>query len=123
MMIMNERNRRNDNVEPRADDAVDQRQPREQEQTDFYEAMPATMNGARVRNDADDRVDDNANERRSILPWLLIPALILLGWALWNAVSNSNQNNGNTGTGTNSTQNQGTTGSGTGTGNTGSTNF
>jgi hypothetical protein len=68
------------------------RETRESEE--FYEAMPGTMDRREtVQRDytADERDDDAA--RPSLLPWLLIPAALLLGWMLLNALNNNDTNN------------------------------
>ena len=77
------------------------------EHEEFYEAMPGTMDRREVRREyvADERDADAA--RPSLLPWLLIPAALLLGWMLLNALNNNNASQNNTGT-TNSQQQNGT---------------
>jgi len=88
------------------------------EREEFYEAMPGTMQGTRYQqreSAVDNELDEGVEARRSWLPWLLIPAAILLGWLLLNALGNNNSGQNNTNTGSNATQQgtTGTTGSGT----------
>jgi hypothetical protein len=92
---------------------------RERRDEEFYESMPATMGKTGVQRQAETRREDDAPDR-SLLPWLLIPAALLLGWLLLSALNNNKSNNGsNTGTsGQTQTQQNGTTG---GTGSTGTT--
>jgi hypothetical protein len=84
---------------------------------EFYESMPATMGGqTQVRRESEERpVGETDGPSRSLLPWLLIPAALLLGWLLLNALSNRN-NASNTGSaGQSQTQQNGSTSGGTGT--------
>ena len=59
------------------------------ETSEFYEAMPATMDSRHLTNEeAVDRSDHN------ILPWLLVPALALLAIILLSYGSNANNPSG-----------------------------
>jgi ferric-dicitrate binding protein FerR (iron transport regulator) len=81
------------------------RQPNKADQEQaFYEAMPGTMDRPRFGSTAADDPADNAagdqveyTHRRNILPWLLVPLALLIGWALWNAMNNqADRQNGST---------------------------
>jgi hypothetical protein len=76
----------------RINDAMD-RDEREKDSTEFYEAMPGTMDNRYVA-----RSTDETPARRSLLPWLLIPLALLLGLILWGMLSsNTTPTNTNTG--------------------------
>ena len=72
---------------------------------EFYEAMPGTMAQPGMRSDEMTRNEARVERREedvarpSLLPWLLIPAALLLGWMILSAMNNANNNNGNTNTG------------------------
>jgi hypothetical protein len=67
---------------------------------EFYEAMPGTME----RNQMYGRKLPEAPRQlsRNLLPWLLVPLALLLGWGIINSLNGNN--GGNSGTGTSSSQ-------------------